>query len=297
MKDALKNTLVVIIAIGILKILFFTLKLNGADSIKGALISTNALENTYYISQIMTSIFVILGTVIAVWQYILSSKEARKLQDKERVQKAIDLAGYYKDNILSKTLLIIHIYKAAGITDILNKIDFQKIEYFDMHELEENISTSDQDFLKNAIKSKKMIDALVEESEMTKIWEDCKEIEFTEKDGKKIKTLKVAPIAILHRFQKELNEILNNLEFFAMHFTHEAADDSVIYQSLHQSYLSTVKLLYYDIAVNNKPGDTKLYTNVIELYNKWSEKAREQKAIETRAVRGNIIKGKILNKS
>jgi hypothetical protein len=91
-----------------------------------------------------------------------------------------------------------------------------------------------------------------------------------------------------------LNEILNNLEFFAMHFTHGTADDSVVYQSLHQSYIETIRLLYYDIAANNIPGESKLYTNTIELYNKWVEEAKRQKENETAAARANIAKGNSL---
>lgn len=94
-----------------------------------------------------------------------------------------------------------------------------------------------------------------------------------------------------------VQDVLNNLEYFAMAFTHKTADESVIYQSLHNSYISVVRLLYYDISSNNRDGESKLFTNVIELYNIWKEKSEQQKTDEIAAVRENISKGNIFKKS
>lgn len=80
-----------------------------------------------------------------------------------------------------------------------------------------------------------------------------------------------------------------------MNFTHKTADDSVIYQSLHSSYLSIVRALYYDISSNNKPGGDKLYTNAIELFDIWKDKYLEKKADEIRSKRQATSKGSELN--
>ena len=266
------------------------------------------IENVYYISQIIAGVFVILGTVIAVWQYVLSARdsiESRKREyqlhekeifdmEKDRIQKAIDLAGYYKDNILQNIMLIKHVYQWTGIQEILDKINFQNISHFDIIEMEDNISLEDRKIITNASNSRRMSDTLIMVSEVVKIWDDCKEVNVIEEDGKKVRKLTVSQNALLYKFQTVLNGILNNLEFFAMHFTHGTADDSVIYQSLHQSYIDVVRTLYYDIAANNVPGESKLYTNVIELYNKWVIEADKQKENETAAARENISKGKSL---
>lgn len=308
MKITLKKVIIVIVGLWIIKILHDAFLVNGVTSILDMYINASALENVYYLSQVMASIFVMLGAIIAIWQYILSSKDSirnreREYQlhekeifemEKDRVQKAIDLAGYYKDNILEDTMLIKHIYREIGIYEILNKINFQNISHFDTYEMESEISLSDRVMIKEAPRKKKMADVLVSTSEIAKIWDDCKEVNIIEEDGKQLRKLMVAQSAIAYRFQMLLNGILNNLEFFAMHFAHETADDSVIYQSLHQSYIDTVQLLYYDIAANNIPGESKLYTNVIELYNKWVQKAKEQKENETAVARENISKGKSL---
>ena len=56
-----------------------------------------------------------------------------------------------------------------------------------------------------------------------------------------------------------------------MNFTSGLADESVVYQSLHQVYLSSVKLFHFEISMRNKEGSKdKYYCNIIELYNEWS---------------------------
>ena len=308
MKGNWKNLIVIIIGIVILRIFFCAFIFNGVKDVVEIYSNTAALENVYYLSQIMASIFVMLGTIIAIWQYILSSRDSAKNREREyqlhekeifemekdRIQKAIDLAGYYKDNILQNTILIKHVYEMVGIKEILNKINFQNITHFDIYELEGNISIDDRNAILKAPADKKMTDALIQMSEIIKNWDDCKEVSINEEEGKLVRKMTVEKNAILYKFQMQLNEILNNLEFFAMHFIHGTADDSVIYQSLHQSYIETVQLLYYDISANNIPGESKLYTNVIELYNKWVKEANEQRDNETAVARKNISRGNCL---
>ncbi len=57
------------------------------------------IETLYYTTQIISSIFVISGVVIAVWQYYLTSKSTKTEIEIQQVQRAIDLSEYYKDNI------------------------------------------------------------------------------------------------------------------------------------------------------------------------------------------------------
>lgn len=90
---------------------------------------------------------------------------------------------------------------------------------------------------------------------------------------------------------KIVNDLLNDMEYFSMHFTHGVADESVVYQSLHQTYVECVQLLYYNIAINNKTDGTQYYTNVVELYRIWYEKQRmnREKCIQSGRV---VSKGK-----
>lgn len=69
-----------------------------------------------------------------------------------------------------------------------------------------------------------------------------------------------------------VNKLLNNMEYFSMNFTHKVADESVVFQSLHQTYLEAVQLLYYDISRNNRADGMQFYTNIVELYKIWYNK-------------------------
>lgn len=74
---------------------------------------------------------------------------------------------------------------------------------------------------------------------------------------------------------------LNKLEWIAMNFTSNIANEKVIYQSLHQVYLKTCLSGYIIIANRNREGHEKYYLNLIEHYNDWNK--RKQKAINKHA--------------
>lgn len=78
--------------------------------------TTNYSETLYYSSQIISSIFVIGGVVIAVWQYYLSSKSMKTDLEIQQVQRAIDLSEYYKNNILKHYPAIKYIFDETGIS-------------------------------------------------------------------------------------------------------------------------------------------------------------------------------------
>lgn len=77
---------------------------------------------------------------------------------------------------------------------------------------------------------------------------------------------------ISSEFLGKIESTLNNLEWFSMHFKNGVADDDVVYQSLHQSFLETVRLLYTQIAVLNDIPYEKYFINTIWLYNNWKNK-------------------------
>ena len=66
---------------------------------------------------------------------------------------------------------------------------------------------------------------------------------------------------------------LNKLEYIAMNFVSDIADDEIVYNSLHQLFFSYVELNYFYIAALNSNGKKdKFYMNIIELYKKWKTK-------------------------
>lgn len=63
-----------------------------------------------------------------------------------------------------------------------------------------------------------------------------------------------------------------------MGFTHNIANEAVVYTSLSQTYLSMVQMLYYNIAKNNHDAE-RYFTNVIKLFNVWKKRWQEKEAV------------------
>ena len=262
------------------------------------LISKNYLEDIYYITQILGIIFVAIGSYIAINQYIKTSKNEIDKFNNERIKKSIELAEYYKDNILGNMTIISEIYGATGILDIIKKTKGSHMENFDKHELAELLSTEDLNNIKKITDSDeyyfiidiccymKGINLINYQKDIDHIFD----LELDENLKNKINKLNRGKTH--HIFMNNIvMETLNNLEFFSMNFNYNIADESVVYQSLHKTFLEVVYLLYYNIAVNNEPGDKKLFTNIIELYNLWQKKSEETKNEELNSLRRSTQKG------
>ena len=203
------------------------------------------VELLYYITQIISSIFVISGVVIAIWQYYLSCMDSNRNIDVICVQKAIDLSEYYKDNILAYIAAMEYIFDNSGISEIFSKIDKSNIEHFDQKELFIYIKDEDRDKLKkiqNTVKFSEVIanaNAIYNLGLNDELIKLCRKHDCTKFEQKQISTF----------LGKLITKILNNMEYFSMHFTHNVADETVVYKSLHQTYIKLVKMLYYHIAI------------------------------------------------
>lgn len=250
-------------------------------------------EHLYYWSQIISSIFVISGVVIAVWQYYLSSKAQINLESTNQVQKAIDLSLFYKDNILTPFLPVQYVYDTTGVTRILENAKVNDMQEFDTKEMEDILLPAKIEELKNLQKDEKFFTAVMEANKIYSLNLDLPAaiVEVNE-SGVKIDGSRVIT-AFLNKY---VLDVLNNMEYFAMHFTHRTADDSVVYASLHQTYLKSMQLLYYNIAKLNEYGNLKYYSNAIELYKKWKTQY-DQSQHEIITATRKTIKGTIVSKS
>lgn len=142
------------------------------------LIQLCGMENIYYISQIISAMAVVSGTIIALLQYHFNSKDAKaqrkqemqlfELQiqelEKDRIQRAIDLAEYYKNNIIYYMNVLKFIYDSTGISEILENIPEDRIQYFDEHELKQNVCPNDIEKIRNIMEDKEFMNVLVSAS-------------------------------------------------------------------------------------------------------------------------------------
>lgn len=242
------------------------------------------LELLCYSMQIVSGIYIIIGVIITVWQYYLTSKSEIIKLEKERVDKAIELAEYYKNKILKPYLPLYYVYKKSGIIDVIDTITGD-MECFDQEELNMILGKDNIAKIKELSISDGFIKAVMYANKIYNLNINLESFLIKEK---------IDVNSLLNSFMNNVAvEVMNNLEIFSMHFTHNSADDTVVYQSLHQTYLQIVRMLYYNISKNNTDGVTDYYTNVISLYKKWSDIQKEVRKKATNERNGRRLCGTV----
>ena len=265
-----KKRTVILIGACLISLIVYSFWCNEVKTIKCALTNTSALENTYYFMQILVGTALILGAVIGVWQYVLTARSERARIKNDRIQRAIDLAEYYKDNILPEFIVFQYIFVQSGIKKILDEIKPKDMVRFDREELNDNLSVAKREQLLKIMSSKEMINVL-------RAAEKIYAKEFSLLKGIDEGDEELIANHAMKAMSNALTKVLNNMEYFAMHFTHKTADETVVFQSLHQTYLKYVQLFYYNIAINNEKSEQKFFENVVQLYRTWYNKNSRRK--------------------
>lgn len=282
----------IIIACSILLIFFVTALFWNSEKTK-----FEFSELLYYSTQIVSALFVISGVVIAIWQYYLSCIDSKRNIDVIRVQKAVDLSEYYKDNILSYIAPLKYIYNNSGISDIISKIDVSQMKHFDEKELYTLLSNEDINSLKEIQQSDKFRSIVINANLIYNLGLNNDLVNYYKNNKGKSDDGSVDSLdsKILSTFLgKLITRILNNMEYFSLHFTHNVADESVIYKSLHQTYIYIVQMLYYNIAIKNPLSPTKYFTNIIELYELWNNRAKNDEERFANDIRNLSNKGTVV---
>ncbi len=223
---------------------------------------------TYSINSIISGLS-LLVTILSVICAFLAYGHQRKRSKKGT---ACDLSKVYADSIISRYAYIRSVFQHTGLEEKIKKwFPMQNISNFNQLEMQRllgNASLQYEDVKKEFTK----LDA--EKIVLSKIL-----LYATKSDRSSVLTMynsfddKVKPDVIRIDFENEISMLLNDLEWFAMNCKYRIADEKLLFQSLHQTYLSMVWLLYYYIASTNcgQPED-KYYTNVIWLFKTWKEK-------------------------
>ncbi len=260
---------------------------------------TTDIQLVVALSQIVSAVFVIVGTVIAVWQYYLSSSKSLRELEISRVEKAIELSNYYKDNILDRYSFVRFIFSACGIIELLEaKRKSCEIKEFDILELERLYTKEEIEKFQNLKNDPVFVETVLKASLSSNIGLGDP-VEIVGCDGKIVKLHKNQKQVIVDFFNIYITQMLNNAEYFAMAFTHNIADESVIYQSIYPTFLEMCFVLYYYIAERSDPAKAKLYTNIAELYRVWRNREQEQLKEHEEGVRkgskkmGTVVKTNI----
>lgn len=259
------------------------------------------------IIDVVANLAIVGSLIFAGYQTMLSKKSYEVSNERHEKEKAIELAEVYAKEVIPRLSYICAIYERIGINEIFSKLKNEKLKKFDKSELSDLIDNNDLSKIKNSLKTIDYFILLTNKAKlsreehtslqmylkMTSILklkngtelfsmdlQDIHELlksKMTDKDkiGEFfgiIEKLRLDYINVKQEFENQKNDLLNILEYFCMYLNTGVADEKVIYQSLHQSFLAVVKVCYYDIAVLNETGKDKYYTNIIELYSHWNNR-------------------------
>lgn len=256
----------------------------------------------------ITSIIVCVGSIATAVSLVFLIKQTSTLQktyeyttDWQCKEKAVELARYYKDCILSNVSYINTVLKGTDALSLLDKIRNGDINMFTRDELTSLVGSQINERIEEKIKNPHNLKAFIlvrnhhkEDTHkpynandiMIDRWiqsmrknssancsADINNVSNSE-DNDSMSTEQLID-ALYLEFQDIISDTLNNLEYFAMNFITGVADESVVFQSLHQTYLGIVRALYANISFQNANPKDKFYTNIIELYRIWAERDEE----------------------
>ena len=191
---------------------------------------------------VVCNIIVALCSIIGLRAIILAKREYIHNKSKESAQKAIEMAEYFMNNILTELTIINNISAKNGLNSIIKRVMFYDMVDFDYDEMKRLYGESNI----------KKINEIINKTYISVPSPSEKEIKIP--------------------FDTFVSQTLNKLEYMCMHFSSNLADDDFIYNSLHQIFISSMQSCYCTIAKLNTSNKDKYYTNIITVYNKWADK-------------------------
>lgn len=241
--------------------------------------------------QCIGSWVLLLVTVISVICAYLAYKHQKRRAAKDA---ACSLGKFYANTIIPEMEFIANVLVNSGYAErIKQACPYDKLSAFDMKEAAAIIAGGEETLKQllsdlHTIDSEIIYDARIhaainieERNSIAKEYIVGKEDEET---GEVNYTI-VYPKLLQWELRKAIANLLNNLEWFAMNFQYNLADEEVLYQSLHETFLSCIWSLYVYISSNNRPGADKYFTNVIWLFNLWKNRLRD---IQKKAMKSKL---------
>lgn len=218
---------------------------------------------------VLLLIVTVLSVACAFFAY--GHQKARNKKD-----TACNLAKHYADSIINKYADIVNVFVETGISsEIKDLVNIADLKYFNADELK-TLTKDNAQRAKALFEKTKSIDPeVILAVRMNNV---CSPMErdgmfqyyvvHDEEGNRSVRNGRYLQL----EFSEEIANLLNELEWFAMNCRYRLADEKLLYQSLHQTFLSTVWLLYFHISAQNTNNEDKLYTNVIWLFGEWRDR-------------------------
>ncbi|MBP3314019.1 MAG: hypothetical protein J6K84_05140 [Oscillospiraceae bacterium] len=191
----------------------------------------------------LTMLSAIASAFFALKAYLLQKKRAKK-------DSACDLAKCYSNSVLNRSVFITTVFKHSKVLDFVrDTFPVDKISAFDKEEL--NSFLSEKSLSEDAVKQKIQginpelilnvrMYASRQPTERSSLFRD-----FTQQDAKTNEVKIINEPYLREDFMQEIIDLLNELEWFSMCCNYGIADEKLLYQSLHQTFISNVWMLYY----------------------------------------------------
>jgi len=239
----------------------------------------------------IANIIIAIGVVVALLHYFLSKKDYRVGNEIRKKENAIKFAEDYA-LLLDNVFFISEVYRKMGIS---KEIDSKLSEYVIKHKPKGlNFDTKEssnvfgrEDYASHIgeqinVKVLNVLPIYMQYYECSAEYDNLirvllakirKKEELSETD---IFELNKVLIVITDK----ITTTLNRLEAMCMLITSNIADEGTIYNSLHQTFLSYVELMYPIIADKNDSLTKRYYTNIIKVYNMWYNRGVEDRQKE-----------------
>lgn len=220
------------------------------------------------ILSLVLSFLMLVTTVLSV-RYAIKAYQHQK--ERTRKEAACNLAKVYAEEILDKCVVVTMILDKSKILEFVKEnFPMSNIKNFTMDEVLDFVTKKRMDF-KTLHKKMYTFDAdgilsAIEAGEVPSL------------SDKPLSLVSKSKEALDSYVKDTISSLLNTLEWFSMNCHYGLADEKILYQSLHQTFLSTVWMLYYYISMNNVANVDKYYTNIIWLFTVWESRAEEETA-------------------
>lgn len=224
-----------------------------------------------------------IGLVIAAfWSMFQFSKSVSRKQQ----ENGAEIAKLFSDDLLEKCAVLGKVILNSELNTLLkyDNLNYKSFMNFDIKELIDLYDDDDEICRK--------IRTILSSDEIQQIYLRKLDSSISLKDDsiktKKYNTDDARKLFILNnknmpfRFTDLISDVLNTLEYISMYISSQSTDSKYVYQSLHQIFLKTVKLLAPIICIQNKNYSDKLYTNVIFVYKDWCKLNEKDKKIENK---------------
>lgn len=253
------------------------------------------METLLSCAQILVALATLGSLFFVMRQTRAMERSNRYTSDWQEKNKAVELAAYYEREILPRIDFLTVVFKRVGVVEALRRIKVSEIKEFTQQELFDLTGPKISEEVTALMQDEKNAQMILDTMKTYFLvkpaaYADFTQLFFSEAEAKKASSL--SPL-VSSKVTEYISTTLNKLEQFAMCFTTGVADGDVVYQSLHQTYLSCIRAVYFYIANTNTHPKDKYFTNAIELYCEWMKKdAENMKNMERAVARANKVRKK-----